>query len=64
METARELGHELPTLEAGVRTGDTPQAERLRLLRKTPHILITTPESLHMLADLEGADPSSETSPI
>jgi ATP-dependent helicase Lhr and Lhr-like helicase len=48
-EMARELDFPLPTLEAAVRTGDTPQAERLRLLRKPPHILITTPESLHLL---------------
>jgi ATP-dependent helicase Lhr and Lhr-like helicase len=48
-EMAREMGVDLPTLEAAVRTGDTPQAERLRLLRKPPHILITTPESLHLL---------------
>src|SRR5205823_9656785 len=32
-----------------VRTGDTPAAERLRLLRRPPHVLITTPESLHLL---------------
>ena len=32
-----------------VRTGDTPSAARQRMLRKTPHILITTPESLHIL---------------
>jgi ATP-dependent helicase Lhr and Lhr-like helicase len=32
-----------------VRTGDTPQAERERMRRKPPHILVTTPESLYIL---------------
>jgi ATP-dependent Lhr-like helicase len=43
--------HGLPdvALRAAVRTGDTPQAERDRLKRKPPHILVTTPESLYVL---------------
>jgi ATP-dependent Lhr-like helicase len=32
-----------------VRTGDTPQAERARMRRMAPHILVTTPESLYIL---------------
>ncbi len=39
----------LPNLTAAVRTGDTPQAERQRIARKPPHILITTPESLNLI---------------
>lgn len=38
-----------PEIRVAVRTGDTPAAARARMLRKTPHILITTPESLHIL---------------
>src|SRR5262249_50129011 len=48
-ETARQLGHPLPRIEVAVRTGDTPAAERQRLVRRPPHVLITTPESLHLL---------------
>ncbi|MGH8796849.1 MAG: DEAD/DEAH box helicase, partial [Caldimonas sp.] len=32
-----------------VRTGDTPARERQQALRKPPHILVTTPESLYVL---------------
>jgi ATP-dependent Lhr-like helicase len=32
-----------------VRTGDTPAAERNRMRRMPPHILVTTPESLYIL---------------
>jgi ATP-dependent Lhr-like helicase len=48
-ETALRLGQPLPTLTVGLRTGDTPTAERQRLIRRPPHVLITTPESLHLL---------------
>src|SRR5436190_21187666 len=48
-ETARHMGVALPEIETAVRTGDTPQSERQRLVRRPPHVLITTPESLHLL---------------
>ena len=32
-----------------VRTGDTPQAEREKMRRRPPHIVVTTPESLYIL---------------
>jgi ATP-dependent helicase Lhr and Lhr-like helicase len=47
--TARQRGVSLPEITVGLRTGDTPAAERQRLLRRPPHVLITTPESLHLL---------------
>ncbi len=42
----KEKGIELPEIRVAVRTGDTPQSERSKMLRKTPHILITTPETI------------------
>ncbi len=36
-----------------VRTGDTPAAERTRMARKPPHIIVTTPESLYILLGSE-----------
>src|SRR5712692_879444 len=48
-------GKELPEIRVAVRTGDTPASARARMLRKSPHILITTPESLNiMLTTLKG----------
>jgi ATP-dependent Lhr-like helicase len=46
---ARERGLEPPRITAAVRTGDTTQSERAAMLRKPPHILVTTPESLYLL---------------
>ena len=42
-------GAPLPRLSVAVRTGDTPQADRQRIVRNPPDILITTPESLHLM---------------
>ena len=39
----------VPEIRAAVRTGDTPQAERQAMLRKPPHVLVTTPESFYLL---------------
>ncbi len=47
--TAQELGVPSPPLNVAVRTGDTPANVRQSMLRKPPHILITTPESLFLL---------------
>jgi ATP-dependent helicase Lhr and Lhr-like helicase len=38
-----------PVLSVGIRTGDTTQSERRQMIKKPPHILITTPESLYLM---------------
>src|SRR5207302_8591908 len=38
---------------AEVRTGDTTAAQRQALIKKPPHILVTTPESLYLLLTSE-----------
>lgn len=40
-------------VRAAVRTGDTPQAARQALIKKPPHILVTTPESFYLLLTSE-----------
>lgn len=43
----REEGQQEITV--GIRTGDTPQKERQRMVKHPPHILIITPESLYLM---------------
>ena len=45
----REGGAEPPAIGVETRSGDTPPAQRRRLLSHPPEILITTPESLNLL---------------
>ncbi|HET6165995.1 MAG TPA: DEAD/DEAH box helicase, partial [Marmoricola sp.] len=47
--TAERLGSRLPDVTVGIRSGDTPAAERRTLARTPPDILITTPESLFLM---------------
>ncbi len=44
-----QAGEHFPDIRIAVRTGDTTASARAKMLRKTPQILITTPESLHIL---------------
>jgi ATP-dependent Lhr-like helicase len=54
-ERFTDAGETFPEIRVAVRTGDTPASARARMLRKSPHILITTPESLHiMLTSVRG----------
>jgi ATP-dependent helicase Lhr and Lhr-like helicase len=48
-EELAALGLPEVPIRAVVRTGDTPQGERVRMRRTAPHILVTTPESLYIL---------------
>jgi ATP-dependent Lhr-like helicase len=45
----REQGLPDVDIRTWVRTGDTPPGERQRMLRRPPHIIVTTPESLYIL---------------
>ena len=47
-------GLSIPDIRVLTRSGDTPQSERSRMLRKPPEILITTPESLHIMLTSRG----------
>src|SRR4051812_12534818 len=44
---------EQPVIRTAVRTGDTLAHERRAMLRRPPHILVTTPESLYILLTAE-----------
>ncbi|AYF97601.1 ATP-dependent helicase [Protaetiibacter intestinalis] len=48
-QTAKRLGMPAPAITVGVRSGDTPAADRRLLQREPPDILITTPESLYLM---------------
>ena len=50
---AAERGLPALGVRTAVRTGDTPAWERQRMVRRPPHILITTPESLFILLTAE-----------
>ena len=42
------------SIRTAVRTGDTASSERASMLKKPPHVLVTTPESLYVLLTSEG----------
>lgn len=46
---AARRGIALGEIRTAVRTGDTPAWEREQMVRKPPHVLVTTPESLFIL---------------
>ncbi len=50
---ALERGYLCPPIRTAVRTGDTLPRERQQMLRRPPHILVTTPESLYILLTAE-----------
>src|SRR5262245_8216465 len=52
-EVARELGFTPPDIRVAVRTGDTTSSQRATMLRRPPSFVVTTPESLYLLATSE-----------
>jgi len=53
LQMAGERGLLMPEIRSAVRTGDTLPQERRAMLKKPPHILVTTPESLYILLTAE-----------
>jgi ATP-dependent Lhr-like helicase len=50
---AGQRGLLMPQIRTAVRTGDTLMHERRAMLKRPPHILVTTPESLYILLTAE-----------
>ena len=50
---AAEEALDLEPIRTAVRTGDTPAGERAQMMRRRPHVLVTTPESLFILLTAE-----------
>jgi ATP-dependent helicase Lhr and Lhr-like helicase len=53
LRLAAERGILMPEIRTAVRTGDTLAHERRLMLKRPPHILVTTPESLYILLTAE-----------
>jgi ATP-dependent Lhr-like helicase len=53
VELAREMGRDAADIRSMVRTGDTTSSERQQIVKRPPHILITTPESLYLMLTAE-----------
>ncbi|WP_457948149.1 Lhr family ATP-dependent helicase [Pseudarthrobacter sp. alpha12b] len=63
-QTAKRLGLPAPLITVGVRSGDTPAAERRTLLSNPPDILITTPESLFLMLTSKARETLAEVDTI
>jgi len=48
-EIAEKKGIKLQKIRVGLRTGDTENKEKAKMLKNSPHILVTTPESLAIM---------------
>jgi ATP-dependent Lhr-like helicase len=53
-EELRAMGLPEVNIRTIVRTGDTPASERTAMIKRPPHIVVTTPESLYILLTSEG----------
>jgi ATP-dependent Lhr-like helicase len=55
MHLAASRGYLMPEIRTAVRTGDTLMSERRAMLKRPPHILVTTPESFYILLTAESS---------
>jgi ATP-dependent Lhr-like helicase len=53
LQMASERGMLMPEIRTAVRTGDTLMKDRRLMLKRPPHILVTTPESFYILLTAE-----------
>src|SRR5271154_5451198 len=53
LQMAGDRGLLMPEIRTAVRTGDTLMKDRRLMLKRPPHILVTTPESLYILLTAE-----------
>ena len=53
LQLAGERGLLMPQIRTAVRTGDTLTHERRAMLKRPPHILVTTPESFYIMLTAE-----------
>ena len=60
-EALEAMGVEPPEIRVLVRTGDTKASERAAMVKRPPHILVTTPESLYILLTSAGGRKMLET---
>lgn len=64
LEARQRRGDVSLVLTTGLRTGDTTTAERARLVRRPPDILITTPESLFLMLTSKAREALRDVSTI
>jgi ATP-dependent Lhr-like helicase len=63
-QTAKRLGAKPPVITVGVRSGDTPAADRRGLAKNPPDILITTPESLFLMLTSSARESLAEVTTV
>ncbi|MGV0834420.1 ATP-dependent helicase [Mycolicibacterium thermoresistibile] len=61
---AERRGVPVPDISVGVRSGDTPPAQRRELITRPPDILITTPESLFLMLTSAARDTLAEVQTV
>jgi ATP-dependent Lhr-like helicase len=61
---AERRGVAAPAISVGVRSGDTPPAQRRALITRPPDILITTPESLFLMLTSAARDTLAEVQTV